>query len=380
MDERNDINKYREKQKKKKFAAKSAVFMTIIIIVILVAANWQTLIAPLKDAALDLGSGGFPVMLPGSTEYNLGTLGENFYLLTDTYLYTYTSAGAEIMSAQHGFQDPACSANDNRALIYDKNGRTFKVFSRTKEMFSVNTDDNIIFASMGNGERSAVITASTRYSNLLYIFNAEGRQIFRWASPDEKIMGVCFSSDDNSIFVSVVGEHNGTFDSYILRFDITDAEAKSEVWRTSLGEDITYSLQMCFDGIYAVTASGAYLLNEKTGEINASNTFYDEVTGIPKSDSGLRCVIFRDPASNGAVVTSYNGKLEASSTAKLDGVTDFDVNGGKLFILNGNRLIVYNSYLEGAKVYKLDDEYSKVKIIGGSAYLLGYNTVQRVNL
>lgn len=380
MDERNDINKYREKQKRKKFAAKSAVFMTVIVIVILAAANWQTLIAPLKNAALDLGSGGFPVMLPGSTEYDLGTLGENFYLLTDTYLYTYTSAGAEIMSTQHGFQDPACSANDNRALVYDKNGRTFKVFSRAKEIYSVNTDDNIIFASIGNTGRSAVITASTRYSNLLYIFNAEGRQIFRWASPDEKIMGVCFSSDNDSVFVSVVGEHNGTFDSHILRFDITDAEAESEIWRTSIGENITYSLQTCFDGIYAVTASGAYLLSEKTGEVTASNAFYGEVMGIPKSDSGLRCVVFRDPASNGAVVTSYNGKLEASATAKPDAVTDFDVSGGKLYILSGSRLIAYNSFLEGAKAYELDDEYSKVKIIGGSAYLLGYNTVQRISL
>ena len=375
MDERDDINKYREREKRKKFAAKSAVFMVVITVVILVAANWQTLVGPLKNVALNIGAEGFPITLPGSTKYDLGEMGDNLYLLTDTYLYTYTAAGGEIMSVQHGFQNPACSGNSTRALVYDRNGRTFKFFSKSKEIYSIDTDDNIIFAGVGNNERTAVITSSTRYSNLMYIFNSEGRQIFRWASPDEKIMGVCFGSDDNCIFVSVVGEKNGTLNSSVLRFDFNNAE--SETWRSPVGDDITYSLQNCFDGIYAVTESGSYLFDEKTGEIKASNSFNNELLGIPKSDTGIRTIIFRDSASNGAIAVSYNGKLEAVASVKLGNVSAFDTNGGKLYVLSENHLNVYNSNLEGIKKYDLDDEYSDVKILGNSAYLLRYNTVQR---
>lgn len=377
MEERNDINKYRASKKRNKFALKTLVFLLIVLIFVLAAANWKTLFAPFKNIGLKLGEGGFPVTLPGSAGYVLGELGENFYLLTDTYLYTYNGAGAEITGIQHSFQNPACTSNSKRVMVYDKNGKDFKTFSRSSEMYAGTVDDSIVFARMGNNERSAVVTTSSRYSNLLYIFNSEGKWIFRWASPNEKIMQVCFGSGDNSFYVSVVGEKNGELQVSVLRFDISNT--KSEVWRTFIGNDISYSLERCGDGIYAVTSSGAFLLNEQTGEISARNTFSRPVWGISETD-GIRAVFFRDSGSNGEIAAVYNEKLEAAASVSPNDVKAFDVNGGRLYILGGSTLTSYDSSLKIIKTYDMDDEYSDVKIINGCAYLLGYNTVWRVEL
>ena len=377
MDERDDINKYREKRKRRSRTIKFIVFVLVSAAVIIFIINWKEILAPFKDIGTKTGKGGFPVNLTGSANYVLGDMGENFYLLTDTYLYTYNDEGAKIANEQHGFQNPVCSSNDKRALVYDKNGKEMKLYSKNSEIFSQSFEDSIVFAKMGTDERSAVVTTSSRYSNFLYVLNSEGKQIFRWASPDEKIMQVCFGADDKSIYVSVVGEKDGTLNSGVLRFEI-DSD-KSELWRAAIGGSVSYSLQKCSDGIYAVTPTGSFLLDERTGEVKASNAYSNEVCGIAETN-GIRVTFFRDPVSNGETANVFNDKLETSSAISLESLAAFDTDGGKLYILVGNDLTVYDSNLKELQRYELDDEYSDIKIIGKYAYLLGYNTVQRQDL
>lgn len=377
-EEKNDINKYREKKNRRKNAFRFVVFALIVLVIILIAANWRTVFAPFEGIWLKRGEGGFPVTLPGSTQYHLGEMGDNFYLLTDTYLYTYTKDGEELAGIQHKFQNPEGVSNSKRVMVYDKNGKSFRMYSRTGEVFSNNVDDVIVFGQIGNTERSAIVTTSTRYSNYLCIFNAEGKQIFRWASPDEKIMGVCFGRGDNSVYVSVIGEKNGSLRGSIVKFDLSSSE--SEVWRTSIGEKITYSLNLDSDKIYAVTGSGALLLNEQTGELLMSNDFTRPINAVPDPD-GLRAVIFRDSATNKETAVTYDDALQPiNSITPDDDITACDVNGGQLYLLVGRYLTAYDSSLKEIKTYELGDEYSNVKIINGYAYLLGYNTVQRVKL
>lgn len=374
MDDRNDINKFRKKTKRRSLYLKLGVALLVVLVVILIAANWERLISPFKDAALEVGSGGFPVALPGSTEYVMDELGENFYLMTDTYLYTYNSDGANIASIQHGFQNPVSDSNSRRVMIYDRNGKGFKFYSRAAEVYSNVLDDTIVFGSIGSGERCAVVTTSSRYSNYLYVFNGEGRQIFRWASPENKIMQVCFSEGDGSIFVSVIGEKGGELRLSVMRFDLDNAE--SAIWATETGSSVTYSLQYTPEGIYVVTEDGALLLDSENGEIKARNGFTKSVYGIPETD-GLRAVIFNDSGFNGETVVAYNEELTAEFSLTPDRITAFDVSGGRLYLLTGNRLKVYDSSLMGIKEYELDDVYADLIVIGSDAYLLGYNSVQR---
>ncbi len=377
MEDRNNINKFRKKKKQRRFMLNFAVVLLIGLVIILIATNWSSIISPFKDAALEVGTGGFPVDLPGSTGYELEAMGDNFCLLTDTYLYTYNSDGANIAGIQHGFQNPAMSVNQKRALVYDRNGKSFKFYSRSEQIYSNTLGDSIVFAEVGSSDRSAVVTTSTRYANYLYVFNSEGKQIFRWASPENKIMQVCFSDDDNSIFVSVIGERGGDLRLSILRFDLDNSE--DMIWQTDIGSDITFSLEYCRDGLYVVSGGGNMLLDKNSGEITAQSHFTKTVSGIPDSD-GMRAVVFHDTATNLQVVTVYNDALEAGESLPPEKMTSFMISGGKLYVMSGNFLYVYNSALEQTAEYELDDVYSDFKVIGSSAYLLGYNTVQKLAL
>ena len=378
MDERDDINKYREKERQRKSIVRLSIFILVAAVIVIIIINWRSILAPLKDIGLKTGEGGFPVSLTRSANYAMGELGENFYLLTDTYLYTYNENGAELANEQHGLQRPICSSNDKRALVYDRNGKDMKVYSKNSEIFSKSFEDSIVFAEMGTDDRSAVVTTASRYSNYLYVLNFEGKQIFRWASPDEMIMQVCFDEGDKSLYVSVVGESGGTLNSSVLRFELKE-NTRSETWRASIGSSVSYSLQKCSDGVYAVTSEGAYLINDQTGDIKASNVYSKEIFGIADTD-GLRVTLFRDPVSNGLVANAYNETLEPSAAVTLSNSSAFDVYKGRFYCLSGNRLTVYDAELREITGYDLDDEYSDMIITGSCAYLLGYNKVQRQSL
>ena len=375
MDKRDDINRFRRKRAVRKFWLNLAVFAVIIIIVSVIAANWGNIIAPLKDAALDVGKGGFPVDLPGSTDYVLDELGDNFCLLTDTYFYTYNSEGAMIANVQHGLQNPAMSSNSRRALIYDRNGRDMKFYSRSGEVYTNSTEDTIDFAEIGSGERCAVVTKSSKYTNCLYVFNGEGKQIFRWASPLYLIDRVEFSDNDNSIFASVCGAKNGELEYYVMRFDLDNDEGS--IWQTYVGSHMVFSMEYSPKGIFVVTAGGAKLLDRDSGELTAENSFLKSVSQIPRGD--IRAVLLED-SGGGEVLTVYGDDMEPAAALSLRGVTRVRTYGGSLYVLADRTLIEYDSSLNEKKRLELDDDYSDMIIIGGSAYLLGYNIVQRTEL
>ncbi len=377
MEERNNINKFRKKTARRKLIFRLAVLLLIVLTIILIVMNWGKIISPFKDAALDVGEGGFPVVLPGSAAYTLDDLGDNFFLLTDTYIYTYNGEGAQIASVQHGFQNPVSASNDKRIVVYDKNGKEFDFYSRTGVEYTHAVEDSIVFAEISNGQRCAVVTTSTRYSNYLYVFNGEGKQIFRWASPDYKIMQVEFSDNDESIYVTALGSKGGDLQLYLIRFDLDNAE--SHIWQSYVGSEISYSIEYCSDGIYVVTDSGCSLWDKDTGENISSDSFIKSISMIPDYDE-VRAVIFRDPASSGDVLTVYGDGLEASATLYIDGLTSVKEVNGIFYILSGSQIFSYNSKLEPLKTYELDDVYSDHIIMNGYAYLLGYNEVQRVEL
>lgn len=376
-DKRNDINNFRKKRSRQKLVFRLAVIVLIALTVIFVVINWGKIIEPLKDAALDVGTGGFPVQLPGSAGYVLDDLGDNFYLLTDTYIYTYNNEGALITDIQHGFQNPVADSNNKRIVVYDKNGKEMNFYSRTELVYTNTLDDSIVFAEIGNDDLCAVVTTSTRYSNYLYVFNGEGKQIFRWASPDYKIMQVSFSEDDESIFVSALGSQGGDLRLYLYRFDLDNAEA--EIWRVFAGNDISYEMKCCEDGLFVTTGGGCALYDMETGEQLAAGAFVRSVSGIPEWDE-LRSVVFSDDGSSGDVLAVFGKDLSAPSELYIDKLTAVCENNGVCYVLSGAQLTSYDSSLRLIKTYELDDIYSDVTVMNGYAYLLGYNEVQRIAL
>lgn len=376
MDDRNDINKFRKKQSARRFLLRVGILVLLVLAVMLVAVNKDKIFSPLKDAALDVGEGGFPLMLPGSTEYTPHQLGDGFCLLTDTYIYTYNTEGALISGIQHGLQNPELSCSGKRALVYDRTGKDIKLYSRTGELFGTALPDRIDFAQIGSRERCAVVTKSTKYSNCLYVFNDEGKQLFRWASPAQLIDRVVFSPDEKSLFAAVCGSNGGQLEYKILRFDLDNAEGS--VWQTHIGEHMIISLQYTDSGIFAVSKGGMTLLSAETGEITAEGSYIRQAEAVP-SDGKLFSLLLKD-SGTASVLSVYDKELNASAAVTLEQVSAVKAADGGIYVLTDRELAKYSGSLELVQSYPLTDAYSDMIVFGGAAYLLGYNTVDKLEL
>lgn len=220
-----------------------------------------------------------------------------------------------------------------------------------------------------------MVTKSSKYSNCLFVFNGEGQQIFRWASPLYLIDRVVFSQDDSSIFAAVCGADNGELEYRLLRFDLDNAEGSA--WETYLGNHMVFSLEQSGKELFAVTAGGAFILDADTGGISAQTEFIKNVSQIPGGE--LHAVMFSDSAG-GKVLTVYNDTLEATAAAGLQNVTRVCAEGKNVYSLSKRTLTVFDDGLNVVSEKELQDDYSDMLVIGSSAYLLGYNTVQKVDL
>ena len=77
-----DLNKYRKKKKRGMLLLKLIVFLLAVIAVILVWLNAATIFEPLRGIASKVETKttedvGFPIELPGSSEYSIMRFGEN---------------------------------------------------------------------------------------------------------------------------------------------------------------------------------------------------------------------------------------------------------------------------------------------------------------
>ena len=364
-------------KERKPYMWKLVVGLLVVLIVVVVVANWQAIVAPFKDAALDVSGGGFPIQLPGSTEYKLDEMGDSFYLMTDTYIYTYNSAGAQINSVQHGMQNPVAHSNSKRVLVYDKNGKEMTLYSRTSEIYSVSTDETIVLAGIGSDERSFAVTNSTSYSNVLYVYGDEGTQVFRWASVENKIMQAVLSEDERSIYVTCAGAEGGELRLYLYRFDLDNDEGY--IWRTPLGSDLTLHLSRSGDGLYIVTSGGSMLVNERTGEILSACTFSGELQKLPMGGN-LRAAVFSDSSTNGYTIISYDKSLVPDATVDIPSADAICCEGNYLYVLSGSTLTSYDAGLKPVKTVELEDSYSNMIIIGSEAFLISYNSVDKVTI
>lgn len=374
MEEKGNLTKYSKKKASHRRAFSGALLLLVILSAVLIVINWGNITAPLKDAALDLDEGGFPIQLAGSPDYELKTMGDNLCLLTDMHFTAYTLDGARISETQHGLQNPVIITNTKRALLYDAAGKEIGLYSRTGNIYKKTLDDTIVFCSLSGDERCAVVTTSSRYVNTLYVFNDNGEQIFRYNSPLEKIMQAEFSDKGTELYISTVSAANGELSLKVTRFDLKSDE--SVVWEQYIGSSLTYSLEYTSGGVYVVTENGAMLLDCGTGEVLKSTSYSKSVSELLYTDS-VRLTVFSDNTSNGSILTLYNDELEAAAAVSAADIVDIAADGDRIIVLTQTEIIEYDSTLTAVKTSPISGVYSQIAARGGNIFILGYNSIEK---
>lgn len=381
-----NLSQLRKNAKNRKTLLKLLAVLAFLILFAAVWMNADTIFEPLRGIASKIEtrtstSVGFPVSLPGSAGYSFEKFGENFSLLTDTYLYTYRTTGEQIYALRHGYSNPSQITTDRRILLYDKASYSFALYNKTSLIYEKTVEDKILFGALSNDDMAVIVTNSPRYSNILYVYDSGGNWKYTKKFADENVMQVAFTEDGEHIIVSTISVDSGEIVTSLYKYSIRSDEGYK--WKYSfrgnsmpcgLYADLYKVTCICDNSAVMVSCSDGSLINE----YNFGGNLRDFVIS-----SDFTAIYYNDASTNLNTIVSLDGALNPVATVNAGAnAQKILLSNDIVYVLDGMQIKTFSgTLLVSADSIALSEDCSDFIKIADSVYLLGYDTVntERIN-
>lgn len=379
-----DLEEYRKKVKQRKLLVKLIIILALILGFFILVLNLSDIMDSLKGIASKIDTKtsndvGYPIKLSGSASYSFESFGENFSLLSDTYLYTYNLDGGQNYALKHSYSKPVHCSNSKRILLYDKDYNDFSLYSKTRMIYKGSVEEKIVFGTLSNKDTVAIVTNSDKYSNNVYIYNGSGEWKYTRKFLNENVMNVGFSSDDRYIYTVTLGAENGDIYSTVYKYDTTnESEA---VWSYKLTKaSIPLTVMVKKNRVCIIYDNYAVSLNEADGSLQGEKAFQGAITSFDNSDSVIG-LIYYDSSSNKDVLMSFDYDMNSIASTVVDpSVNKLITDGNTMYIIQSGKITGYSSEMKLTAEKQVSDDCVSFVKIGSSFLLLGYNSIEKETL
>lgn len=375
-----NLTKYRQSKKFKTNMFKLVLILICVSIFAYVWFNADRIFEPLRGIASKIetrtsNSVGFPVTLPGSAGYSFEQFGENFSLLTDTYLYTYQTTGEQIYALRHGYSNPAQITSDRRILLYDKASYNFAMYNKTSLIYEKTVDDKILFGSLSDDDMVAIVTNSSRYSNILYVYDSGGNWKFTKKFADENVMQIAFTGNGKHLIAATISVDSGEIVTSLYKYSIESKE--NYEWKYSFrSNSLPCGLYADEDNVISICDNKVVSVNCKDGTLKGEYGFNGNLIDFDVSHS-FAAVYYNDVSTNRNTIISLDSSAQPVSVVNAgSNALKILIDNNILYVLDGIQIKMYSgAYFDGAGTIPLSEDYTDFIKIGDSVYLLGYDTV-----
>ena len=372
----NDITAFRRKRKNQRNFKRLGIFLIAVAVILAVWFNRDSIGDAIEELTISTSQVdvSFPLSLPGSATYSFRSFDSGLSLLTDTYLYVYTTNATQTLSYQHSYSNPVQKAGNKRVLLYDANSYEFSLYNKHEQVYEHVLDDKIVYGTLSTDEKAIIITSSTRYSNILYIYDQKGNWLYTRKFVDENAMQAQLSPDGRYLYLTTISVENGDVVSKLYCYDTTTTE--NAVWVTYIKDNsIPFHLKFVNDRLYVICDSyfSAYLASDgsQLGSYEYSGLLIDSAF-----HNTFSAILYRDAASNKTMLISFDQDCKVIGNLNLPANTLQVLTYGDFMYTPGRQnLSQYSSDLTQLRTIHLDEEFSQVLLVKNTAYLLGYDTV-----
>lgn len=380
----NDVSLYRKKKKKAKRIRTLIILLVIIAALVPVWIYRDTIFEPLRGIASRIQtttteSAGYPISLTGRSDYTFCSMNDSFALLSDTYLYSYNENGGQNFALQHGYVHPMAVSNSKRVMIYDKGGHDFSLFNKTSEIYKGSIEDEVIVSVfLSNSEHTAVVTSGGRYSNVIYVYDGSGKWLYTQRFIDDNVMQVAFSDDNRYIYVTRVTSDNGDIVTKLSKYDLTGDG--TELWSQTISDCVSLALSIN-SNILTVTGDSEILTyNSESGELIGNYSYQGTIENFDTS-TPQKVFVIDDYTDDGKKLILLNEKCEVTaSVAVTADVKRIRVGDNTITVMTESDMTQYDYSLESVKKTLLTDSYSDFIKVGGSILLMGYDSLDCIQL
>lgn len=341
-----------------------AVVLVIFIVVISVSLYSSIFSYDVSDffrSTFSIGS--FPVTIEDGAVKEKAVSAGALFMLNDTDLKTVSGSGAVLLEYRHGIANPGLAVSGNRAVIYSRGGKSYKVFNRTMNLYSGSMTNPIISVAVTPSGKTAFLTSGDVYTGELNVFDRKGDKIFTWYGSDGFPVGVYASSYRNNVVILGVRSENGELYTTVSCLDLDTKSERS-----------TFQLEgmpvMAFHDNDAVII----FLDDRCVKCDLSGNISAEYDYNGRTILGIRS----DSGKDIAIAFGDNKKSELNSISVLtrkvteiceidfkDTIEDFWVSSDKIYVLSRGRIDAFSHSGLLEEIYHCDISTYSLVYFGG---------------
>lgn len=373
----------RNQRKRRRILRRSALFL-LLVMAILVLYRKRNSWMPgmdtmgLRHQAQQQGQQGkFPLYVPGSSDYQLGSADGKLVVLTDSYLNFYQTGGDLISARQHTYGNAMLQYAGDYALIYENGGTRFRLDTPSKGIFEKNVTDPIIFGRVSDQGKVILVTGSGTCACRMLVYNAKGQQLYD-RSCVEDLSDVCFRKDGKGCYAVSVYMQEGSLKSVVHSYSFTE---KDDLWSSQPLDMLAVSVYNTSEGNPFVLGDSQCVFLNSEGAVSSSYVYPDSLVGCVFRDKTAALLLSnQEKRSNAVVILDGNA---ASPVARSYDREIKDIG----FFSDGTVLVQFRSRLERLSETgrvmnekEISDSYEGFRSIGSYLFLHGYQHIDRMEL
>lgn len=317
---------------------------------------------------------GFPQQTGAGAVYQAETLGGSFVALGEEGCTVFSNGGGRLNTVGTGYARPALAAGGNSFVLYNRSGSELRVESRTRELYTRQTEGHIYLCALSDRGELAVVTDDVRKLALLTIYDANRNELLTWSTTTAEgvPLRMDFSPDGTQLAIAAVTAQDGQMVTNLYLLNLRAGEPQllaSEPGSTPL------ALTWCSnDRLLAVCDTHAALY----GSDGSAQGRYDfggqDVAALSAEGGGLAVLFGSGPSSTALLL---DGGLGVQYTGPVPNAHGIVRGNGAFYLLCESSVECYG--LDGAYQWSYPlDARPQALLAGKDLFVFAGNLVQRI--
>ena len=325
-----------------KIVVPALLIFTICISLICIKANHPVgLFEYFSSLVTSSGTGrGYDTEIFGGKPIYTVSAENKYFAVTNSSVNCYNKNGKVIFEKSHAYSEPVIKFGDTRYILYGQGEKEISVCTLSETLYIKNMENSIITAAISDSGSYAVATKAKLYDSVVFVYNKNNKQVFKWYASGETVNALSLSADGKTLAVSTLAVKDGKFRSniYILKFNSADA-----IMKCSYTDNIVYGIYESGSNRFCCVFSNNIEFIDYKKKTNNSNVSEYSVSVVKKLSN--RIIVLRTVAANQdqSVIEIYklNGKL-VSSFKVNNYITDFSYKSGNVYLLGISKIFKYD--------------------------------------
>ena len=308
----------------------------------------------------------FPYVTDAGAVVRMVSIGSGIGVLRTDKLEILTSSGAVLQSVKHTYTMPALDECGGRVLLYDRGGTRYMLLSKTKTLYTGETEKPILTAALSEDGRFAVATTSDNAKSLLTACESSGEAFFQYKCVAEYVTDIAFTQE--GVALTVTGVKDAAPYSRLLTLHFKKTEPIT---------DVTYDDMTLFH----VSSSGSTVM--ACGDSAIETLRHNQQQPDQSFGSDTLQFFCGEPGGKATLVLLTYGNEHGSHLRgfRKNGEIDFDADCGQKLIdasrgdtytcvLTDGAVLTYNNSGSQVGTLTLTQAAQKICVSGRMVYVL----------